>query len=178
MHNVFLWLTWNRSKSAVKDFPMMLCTGILRYTANNLVHLDPWFTHMLCLFAASSRRHLERCDNSSYRFKRRPRAHVGSPANRCGVTAIWTWSMIASHDDVIKWKHFPRYWPFVRGIHRSPVNSPHKGQWRRGLMFSLICAWVNDWVSNRDAGDLRRHRAHYDVIVMCTHFISMLSARL
>ena len=34
------------------------------------------------------------------------------------------------HDDVIKWKHFPRYWPFVRGIHRSPVNSPHKGQWR------------------------------------------------
>ena len=31
------------------------------------------------------------------------------------------------HDDVIKWKHFPRYWPFVRGIHRSPVNFPHKG---------------------------------------------------
>ena len=31
------------------------------------------------------------------------------------------------HDDVIKWKHFPRYWPFVRRIHRSPVNSPHKG---------------------------------------------------
>ena len=35
------------------------------------------------------------------------------------------------HDDVIKWKHFPRYWPFVRGIHWSPVNSPHKGQRRR-----------------------------------------------
>ena len=33
-----------------------------------------------------------------------------------------------THDDVIKWKHFPRYWPFVRGIHPSPVNSPHKGQ--------------------------------------------------
>ena len=45
-----------------------------------------------------------------------------------------------SHDDVIKWKHFPRYWPFVWRIHRSPVNSPHKGQWRRALMFSLICA--------------------------------------
>ena len=44
------------------------------------------------------------------------------------------------HDDVIKWNHFSRYWPFVRGIHRSPVNSPHKGQWRRALMFSLICA--------------------------------------
>ena len=41
-------------------------------------------------------------------------------------------------DDVFK--YFPRYWPSVRGIHRSPVNSTHKGQWRRALMFSLICA--------------------------------------
>ena len=61
---------------------------------------------------------------------------------------------------------FPRYWPFVRGIHRSPVNSPHKGQWRGALMFSLICAWTNRWVNNRDAGDLRRHRAHYDATIM------------
>ena len=43
-------------------------------------------------------------------------------------------------DYVIKWKHYPCYWPFVRGIHRSPVNSPHKGQWHGALMFSLICA--------------------------------------
>ena len=70
------------------------------------------------------------------------------------------------HDDVMKWKHFPRYWPFVRGIHRSPVNSTHKGQWRGALMFSLICVWINGWVNNREAGDLRRHGAHYDVIVM------------
>ena len=72
----------------------------------------------------------------------------------------------AFHDDVIKWQHFPRYWPFVRGIHRSPVNSPRKGQWRGALMFSLICARINGWVNNRKAGDLRRHRAHYDVTVM------------
>ena len=72
------------------------------------------------------------------------------------------------HDDVIKWKHFPRNWPFVRGIHRSPVNSPHKGQWRGALMFSLICIWINDWVNNREAGDLRRYRSQYDVIVMNT----------
>ena len=70
------------------------------------------------------------------------------------------------HDDVIKWKHFPCYWPFARGIHRSSVNSPHKGQWRGALKFSLICAWINDWVNNREAGDLRRHRDHYDVTVM------------
>ena len=68
-------------------------------------------------------------------------------------------STICSHDDVIKWKHFPRYWSFVRGIHRSLVNSPHKGQWRRVLMFSLICAWTNGWVNNRGAGDLRHHCA-------------------
>ena len=67
---------------------------------------------------------------------------------------------------VIKWKHFPRYWPFVRRIHRSPVNSPHKGQWRGALMFSLICVWINGWVNNREAGDLRRYRAHHDVTVM------------
>ena len=67
------------------------------------------------------------------------------------------------HDDVIKWKHFPRYWPFVRGI---PVNSPHKGQWHRALMFSLICVWINGWVNNREAGDVRRYRAHYDVTIM------------
>ena len=70
------------------------------------------------------------------------------------------------HDDVIKWKNFPRYRPFVWGIHRSAANSPHNGQRRRALMFPLICAWTNGWVNNRDTCDLRCHRAHYDVIVM------------
>ena len=49
------------------------------------------------------------------------------------------------YDDVIKLKHFPRYWPFVRGINWSPVNFPHKGQWRGALRFSLVCAWINGW---------------------------------
>ena len=70
------------------------------------------------------------------------------------------------HDDVMKWKHFPRYWPFLRGIHRSPVNSPRKGQWRGTLMFSLICVWIIGWVNNREACELRHYWAHYDVIVM------------
>ena len=70
------------------------------------------------------------------------------------------------HDDVIQWKHFPRYWPFMRGIHRSPVKSPHKGQWRGALMFSLICTRINGWVNNHEAGDFTRRRAHHDVIVM------------
>ena len=67
-------------------------------------------------------------------------------------------AILAMHDDVIKWKHFSRYWPFVRGIQRSPLNSSDKG--RGALMFSLICTWTNSWVNTRDAGDLKRHRGH------------------
>ena len=69
------------------------------------------------------------------------------------------------HDDVIKWKHFPHNWSFVQGIHQSPVNSPHNGQRCGTLMFSLICAWINGWVNNCEADDLRRHHAHYGVTV-------------
>ena len=71
----------------------------------------------------------------------------------------------SSYDDVIKWKLFSAYWPFVRGIHRSQVNSAHKGKWRGALMFSMISVWINSRVNNREAGDLRRHRLPYDVIV-------------
>ena len=71
-------------------------------------------------------------------------------------------------------EYFPRYWPFVRGIQWSPVISPHKGKWRGALMFPLICAWINGWVNNEEAGDLGRHPTHYDVIVMrsktCTSY--------
>ena len=94
-------------------------------------------------------------------------------ANLLSVFQFRTFRIIVSvlktamfHDDVIKWKHCPRYGPFVRGIPRSPVISPHKGQWRGALIFSLICVWINDWVKNRKAGYLRHYRAHYDVIVM------------
>ena len=51
------------------------------------------------------------------------------------------------------------------------VDSPHKGQWRGALMFSLICAWINAWVNNRVAGDSRRHSAYYDVTVMVMAFL-------
>ena len=57
----------------------------------------------------------------------------------------------------------------MRGIHRSLVNSPHKGQWCGALTFFFICAWIDGWVNNREAGDLRHHRAHYDVTVMVAY---------
>ena len=72
------------------------------------------------------------------------------------------------------WRHqmetFSALLAFVRGLHRSPVNSPHKGQWRVALMFSLICDRINSWVNNREAGDLRRYLTHYDVTVMVWHY--------
>ena len=73
---------------------------------------------------------------------------------------IWKSYFHFSYDDVIKWRHFPP-WPFVRVIHLSPVDSPHKGQWRGALMFPLICTRTNGWTNNWDAGDLRRHRTHH-----------------
>ena len=64
--------------------------------------------------------------------------------------------ILSFHDDVIKWKHFPCYWwiPLPRASDAE--------LW----FFSLICAWINGWVNSPDAGDLRRHRADYDVTVM------------
>ena len=64
------------------------------------------------------------------------------------------------HNDVIKCTHFPRHWPFVRGIHWWLMDSL---QWP---VFTLICAWTTGWAKNRDAGNFRRHRAQYDVTVM------------
>ena len=98
-------------------------------------------------------------------LRRPPSIHISTK-----LSVIW----ILQYDDVIKWKPFPRYWPFVRGIHRSPVNSSHKGQWRGALMFSLICVWMNSWVNNREAGDLRRCRAHYDVTVFLCFIVAIL----
>ena len=69
------------------------------------------------------------------------------------ITALLLWHVQKCHDDVIKWKHFPRYWPFVRG------NS------------SVTGAWINEWVNNLEAGDLRRHRGHFDVTVICSDLV-------
>ena len=82
-----------------------------------------------------------------------------------------------ANDDVIKWKHFPRYWPFVRGIHRSPVNSPHKGKWRGALMF-FFDARLNKRLGKQSRRRwLRRYRAHYDVTVMSDWTPSLCKTR-
>ena len=76
--------------------------------------------------------------------------------------------IMMKYDDIIKRKHIPRYWSFVKGIHRWP----HKGQWRGAFKFFLLYAWANGWPNKRDAVDLRRHRAHYYVTVVDTYRIA------
>ena len=70
------------------------------------------------------------------------------PICMCVSVSGWLADIHLWHDDVRRWRHFPRYWPFVRGVHWSPVNSRHEGRWCGALMFSLVCAWVGGWVDN------------------------------
>ena len=100
------------------------------------------------------------CTNVLARWK------LGRNLNWSGIEIMTPyWLSSIQHDDDNKWKYFPRYWPFVRGIHRSPVNSAYKGQWCGAFMFSVIRAWTDVWVNNGDAGDLRRNCTHYGVTV-------------
>ena len=88
---------------------------------------------------------------------------------------------ISSHYDIMSqptescwsmpwWRHQMEIFTALLAI--CAGNSPETGefptqsQWRGALIFSLICVWINGWVNNREAGDLRRYRAHYDVSVM------------
>ena len=95
----------------------------------------------------------------------------------CRGYDIDPWTNIVLHFPSSSWLHYcgnafanplmMKSSKSVRGIDRPPVNSPHKVQWRGALMFSLICAWINGWVNNGGAGDLRRQGGHYGVSVMC-----------
>ena len=80
-----------------------------------------------------------------------------SPHHRCGAVILW-------------WRHQMETFSALLALcaGNSPVTGefPSQGQWRGALMFSLICSWINGWVNNREGGDLRSHRAHYDAIVM------------
>ena len=52
-----------------------------------------------------------------------------------------------------------------------PVDSHREGQCYGTLMISLICIWTNGWASNRDSGYSWRHRAYYNVTVMCLQIL-------
>ena len=74
-------------------------------------------------------------------------------------------SWLDNHDDVIKWKYFPRYWPLCgefTGHRWIPLTKASGAE----LWFFLISAWINGWVNNREVGDMKRHRTNYDVTVI------------
>ena len=133
------WLLWTRTKLCWK---IALEIQLIWWQMVRHYHLFPAHIHQ-------------------YAFH--PAAHAPELVLLCDATWIFT---LQSRYSVIKWKHFPYYWPFVQGIHRSLLNYPHKGQWRGALMFLFMYAWINGWVNNQDTGDLRRHRPHYDITVM------------
>ena len=90
-----------------------------------ITHSEGQSSTVCCEFIPNSLLHQLECRNGTQMY-----------SIHCGVCHMVT----IIHDDVIKWKHFPRYWPFVRGIHRSPVDSPHKGQSHVALMFFFLSA--------------------------------------
>ena len=95
-------------------------------------------------------------------FKR----HIRQLLQHCSVSDLTWWSLTLQP----WWRHqmetFSTLLALCAGGSPVPVISPRRGQWRGALMFSLICAGIKDWVNNHEAGDLRRHRGHYDVNVM------------
>ena len=78
----------------------------------------------------------------------------------------WYMPQLHYYDDVMKWKQYPRYWSFCgkftshRWILRTKANDAEL------CCFVWFVSWINGWVINREAGDLRRHRSPFDVIVM------------
>ena len=71
------------------------------------------------------------------------------------------------HDDVNKWRHFPRYWPLcgeATGHRWIPCTKASDAE----LWCFFDLRLKKGWVNNREAGDLRRHRAHYDITVINT----------
>ena len=126
-----------------------VCSGLLSYLAVGCRQIIYKLPHECSEALASSTFH-PNCSSANLVLER-PVCEIQSFSD---TTALRNIAMIAGmqlvcpydthnghehHEDVIKWKHFPRYWPFVREIHQSPVNSLPKGEWREALVFSFIC---------------------------------------
>ena len=118
--------------------------------------INTWHGFLIYI-TVTSHGHLKSTTTSLFVQQKFFKPTISKTPNLRFTGSMWMWSMDSG------WRHqmetFSRYG-------RWPVNSPHKGHWRGALMFSLICAWTNGWLNDRNPGDLRRHRAHYDVTVM------------
>ena len=84
----------------------------------------------------------------------------------CKLGLVLTKLFHSLHNDVIKWKHFPHYWPFIEECTSHWWIPLTKVSDESFLIFSLMCTWINNWVNSSEAGDLRHYCAHHEVIVM------------
>ena len=131
-----------------------LCTAfaVLSHCTVAVLSLHHCSTYAIILMHFNSKKSLQSCDACEYTAKAQPCNTTSTNAKalrmQSDITAVW---------DEAWWRHqmetFSALLAICVGIHRSPVNSPHKGQWRGALMFSLICVWINGWVNNHEAGD-------------------------
>ena len=96
-------------------------------------------------------------------------------------TVLW-WLLIlpTQRASISWWRHQMETFSALLAI--CAGNSPATGEVptqrpvTRSLMFSLIGVWINGWVNDGEAGDLRRHRTHYDVIAMWAGVCSFMSS--
>ena len=86
-----------------------------------------------------------------------------------GLCDIWN-VFVTSPEHLQWWRHkietFSALLAICAGNSPVPVEFPTQRPVTRSFVFTLICARINGWVNNHEAGDLRRHCAHYDIIVM------------
>ena len=80
------------------------------------------------------------------------------PSWACSCNNCRIWNMMTSSNGIIFRVTGPLCGEFT-GRRWIPLT-------KELFMFSFICAWISGWVNNHKAGDLRRHRVHYDVTVM------------
>ena len=111
--------------------------------------------------AGDLRRHDAHCDDN---FRDHPNWKNFLAIKDCSfIEVLFIFMMTSSNGNIF------RVTGHLCGEFTGPRWITAKGQWRGALMFSLICVWINGWVNNGEAGDLRRYRAHYDVAVMWHH---------
>ena len=117
-------------------------------------HHSAWNINMWEVYISQQVKFIQ--DGPGQKHPRDAKSYLGSGSHRqCKPRPSTKW-----------WRHKMESFSTLLAL---SVNSPHKGQWRRTLMFPLICAWTNGWVNTRDADDSRSHRVRYDPTVMKWH---------
>ena len=189
--NISFWTAWQQWLSAMISFVFIEHHRECAYSSRfvlcyDLLLVDSWWRHQMETFSAL----LAICAGNSPVTGEFPAQRPVTRSfdvffdlrlNKRLSKLSWGWwfetlsRLLWRHRNVYpSWRRhqmetFLRYWPFVRGIHRSQMPMT------RSFMFSLISAWTNGWANNRDVCDLRRHRAHYDATILIPFRITSLA---